>query len=388
MSEGSKIILNAYEELCSYENFEKAFKKARKGKTKKQYVLEFEKELEKNLVKLSNELIKEDYRPNPLKTFILRDPKTRKISKSDFRDRIVHHAICNIIEPYFEKIFIYDSFANRLGKGTLNSIKRFDEFKRKVSKNNTIRCFVLKADIKSYFESVDHKLLLKFLRKRVNDARIMDLIQIILSNHHNNCLGRGMPLGNLTSQFFANVYLNELDQFIKHKIRAKYYIRYVDDFVILHKSKKILEKYKLRINLFLAKDLKIELHKEKSRVILLNKGVGFLGFRIFYYHKLLVQKNMRKFNKKMKKIRILYMKGKFPREKVIEKFEGWLAYISHANSYKYRKQITSQFNKIFPVNSKIEITSVKKHETFNHKINYSKIGDFVKKMTPFSLFIP
>ena len=163
------VTTNQYEELCSYENLELAFKRARKGKTLKPYVIEFEENLKQNLLQLRNELTMQTYQPQPLKTFILRDPKTRKISKSDFRDRIIHHAICNIIEPIFEKTFIHDSFANRIGKGTLNAIKRFDVFKRKSSQNNTKKCYVLKADIKSHFQTVDHEILLEILSKRIED---------------------------------------------------------------------------------------------------------------------------------------------------------------------------------------------------------------------------
>src|SRR3989338_4057091 len=149
-----------YEELCTYDNIELAFNRARSGKTTKPYVVKFEKELKVNLMQIRSELITQTYKPKPLTTFILRDPKTRKISKSDFRDRIVHHTICNIIEPLFDKTFIPDSYANRIRKGTLNAVKRFDVFKRKVSKNNTRKCFVLKADIRHYFDTVDHQILI------------------------------------------------------------------------------------------------------------------------------------------------------------------------------------------------------------------------------------
>lgn len=164
---------NLYEQICSKSNLELTFYKARKGKTKKDYVIDFEKDLKENLEQLRTELLLHTYEPKPLRTFILRDPKTRKISKSAFRDRIVHHAIWNVIDPIFDKTFIHDSFANRIGKGTLNAIKRFDVFKRKVSKNNTIRCYVLKADIKSYFDAVDHEILIKLLCKRIHDERLM-----------------------------------------------------------------------------------------------------------------------------------------------------------------------------------------------------------------------
>lgn len=364
---------NFYEGLCSYENLESAFNRARRGKTLKNYVVEFEKKLKENLMQLRAELLMQTYSPQPLKTFILRDPKTRKISKSAFRDRVVHHAVCNFIEPVFDRIFIYDSFANRLRKGTFNAVKRFDEFKRKVSKNNTIRCYALKADIKSYFGNVNHKILIRILNKRIKDERVMWLITRILANHKEENADKGMPLGNLTSQFFANVYLNELDQYVKHKLRAKYYIRYVDDFVILHQSRKALDDYKEQIDLFLNEKLGLKLHPEKSSILKLEKGAGFLGFRVFYHYKLLAKKNMRKFEKNLKQMKRQYLDGKLEREKVIEKLEGWLAYAAHANTYKYRKRITSKFNLLFPARQGIGIMSVKKHENFNHKVDASRI---------------
>ena len=367
------IIENVYEELCSYENLETAFNRARRGKTLKDYVIEFEAKLKENLLQLRTELLLQTYQPQPLKTFILRDPKTRKISKSAFRDRVIHHAICNIIESVFDKRFIHDSFANRLRKGTLNAVKRFDEFKRKVSQNNTVRCYVLKADVKSYFDTVNHRILLGILGKRIKDERVMWLIKRILDNHKGENTNKGMPLGNLTSQFFANVYLNELDQFVKHKLRAKYYIRYVDDFVILHQSRKVLEEYKEQTDVFLREKLDLKLHPDKSQVLKLEKGVGFLGFRVFYHHKLLVKKNMRKFEKRMEQMKYEYKDEKLDREKVIEKFEGWLAYATHANTYKYRKRMTSKFNSSFPTQQDIKITSVKKHENFNKKVDVSTI---------------
>src|SRR3989338_7780813 len=162
-----KTYRNLFDQLCSLENLERAYKKARKGKTQKQYVLEFEQNLQNNLEKLHRELVSKTYHPQLLRTFILRDPKTRKISVSDFRDRVVHHAICNILEPIFEQRFIYDSYANRKGKGALAALQRFEAFMKKISKNsacyrkrqddNFIKGFVLKADVKHYFDTVNHK---------------------------------------------------------------------------------------------------------------------------------------------------------------------------------------------------------------------------------------
>lgn len=174
---------NLYGKLCSYDNLEIAFKNAKKRKSSKPYVLEFEKHIKENLQVLRAELLLHSYKPQPLKTFIIRDPKTRKISKSHFRDRVVHHALCNIIESIFEKSFICDSYANRKNKGSLKALERFDYFKRKASKNNTRNCFVLKCDIKHYFQTVNHEILLNIIKKKIKDRKVIRLINTILQNH-------------------------------------------------------------------------------------------------------------------------------------------------------------------------------------------------------------
>lgn len=338
---------NLWGGLCSLENLFLAYKKARKKKTGKLYVQEFEKDLLNNLLKLQYELQNKTYSPKPLITFTIREPKTRKISKSDFRDRIIHHALCNILEPIFDKTFIHDSYANRKGKGTLKAVERFDHFKRKVSRNNTRKCFVFKADIKKYFDNVDHKTLLKILNKKVVDADVLWLVQRILGNHQADIKGRGMPLGNLTSQFFANIYLNQLDRFVKHRLKAKYYIRYVDDFVILDSNKEKLSKYKEEINNFLKQNLKIEFHPDKSKIFQLGNSLTFLGFRIFCNHKLLKRSSIRKMKNKYKTLKNFYNKKEFSYDKVYDFMEGWIAYAKNANTYKLRKNILTNFGKDF-----------------------------------------
>jgi len=335
-----------YKEMCSYKNLELAYKKARKGKTAKLYVLEFEKSLKENLLTLQSELLFHTYKPKPLKTFILRDPKTRKISKSDFRDRVIHHALCNIIEPIFEKTFIYDSYANRIGKGTQKAIERFDTFKRKASKNNTRTAFVLKCDIKKYFDNVDHNILIKIIDEKVKDKRVIWLVKTILQNHHAQKEGKGMPLGNLTSQFFANVYLNELDQFVKHELKMKYYIRYVDDFVIFHDSRLRLEEYRMKIDDFLQKRLDLTLHPEKSKISFIKQGIQFLGFRIFYHHKLLKKNNVRSVIRKISSFKDESYKNTFDYDHAYSSFEGIIQYSKSANTRKLRKTITKIFEGI------------------------------------------
>ena len=180
-----------------------------------------------------------------------------------------------------------------------------------------------------------------------------------------------MPLGNLTSQFFANVYLNELDYFVKHGLKAKYYIRYVDDFVILHHSKNVLADYKAKINEFLNGKLNIELHPNKSCIIKLDNGIGFLGFRIFYYHKLVKKSNIRKFDVKFKQLREFYKNGITSREKAWDSLEGWLAYLSHADTYKYRKHLIMVFNQCFSISQTTKINNTKKHNNFAKKVKIS-----------------
>ena len=198
-----------YEEIISEDNLSEAFKKARKGKLKKNYIKNFIKDLKNNLSNLQVELFLHTYEPKTLETFIIRDPKTRKISKSDFRDRIVHHAVYNILNPIFEKSFIFDSYANRMGKGPLKALQRFDNFKRKVSKNKNTnswfnsqgRVYVLKADIKHYFETVDHQILLSIIGRKIKCKKTIWLITKILKNY-----GGGRPKNwNATWKFNLSI---------------------------------------------------------------------------------------------------------------------------------------------------------------------------------------
>ncbi|MEK6888849.1 MAG: reverse transcriptase domain-containing protein [Nanoarchaeota archaeon] len=355
-----------YKEVIEPRNLFLAWRKARKGKTKKLYVIEFEKELDKNLKWLHEELKNETYKPKKLITFILRDPKTRKISKADFRDRIAHHAIVNILEPIFDKTFIYDSCANRKGKGNLFALKRFETFARKVSRNginngwfnaNQVKGYCLKADIRHYFDEVNHSILLNIIGRKIKDEKTINLIRLIIDNGYatigggeRHSLGeasgqsptRGMPLGNLTSQFFANVYLNELDYFVKHELKVDYYIRYVDDFVILHSSKEQLQKWKEQIDEFLREKLKIELHPQKSRIISLSRGIDFVGFRNFYYYKLVRKRNIRKMNNRIRN----FKNFKVSYWDLINSYQGWQAYVKWANSFKLRRKILKEIHKV------------------------------------------
>jgi retron-type reverse transcriptase len=328
-----------YGELCSFRNLELAYRKARKGKRSKSAVQEFEYNLEGNLFQLKRELETFAYEPKPLRVFAIRDPKTRLISAPHFRDRIVHHALCNVIEPIFDRMFIHDSYASRKGKGTHSALRRFDKFKRRASRNgrllngardNSMVCgYVLKCDIRHYFASVDHEMLLRIIDRKVRDEKVMQLISKILSRYAP--AGKGMPIGALTSQLFANIYLNELDYFVKHALRAKHYVRYMDDFMLLHESAKHLREWQTVIGSFLKSELKLELHREKTKVFPLHNGVGMLGYRIFYHYKLLKKSNMHAISKKISTMSA-------------QSAESWMAHARCAETYKLRRYLAAHAN--------------------------------------------
>jgi len=353
-----KTYRNLFAKVCDYDNLYDAYLNASSGKTKKDYVIEFEKNLDNNLSALQWELLTCTYKPHPLTTFTIRDPKTRRISASHFRDRVIHHAICTVIAPIFESRFICDTFANRKGKGTLAALERFVCFMRRVTGNgraisrereshpNSIVGFALKADIRHYFENVDQGILISILRRRINDEELMWLICAILENHKTGTLGKGMPLGNLTSQFFANIYLSELDYFVKHRLRAKYYLRYVDDFIILHRNREQLEYWKMQIDAFLRESLKIELHPDKTKIIPLGAGVQLLGFRAFYHFRILKKSNVRRVLGRLELFRSKYAAGEMEQSRILLSNSGWQGYAMMGDTYGLRQQVHREIGEI------------------------------------------
>lgn len=207
--------------------------------------------------------------------------------------------------------------------------------------------YALKADVRHYFDTIDQKTLLNILKARIKDADVIWLIKLVLGNYRSETQGKGMPLGNLTSQFFANVYLNELDRFVKHELRAKYYIRYVDDFIIFHKDKALLEAWKAQIDYFLNGSLKIGLHPEKSGIVPLKRGITFLGFRLFHKYRLLKKSNTRRIWKRLEIFGQRYEEGRISKCDVVRSMEGWIAYAEFANTYNLRKRVFNKANEMF-----------------------------------------
>ena len=220
------VITHNFADLISIENLFQAWSKFNKGKRKRLDVQSFERNLEDNLFALYEKLRKKTYKHGTYEEFFVHDPKERHIHKASVADRVLHHLLYNYLSPLFDKSFIFDSYSCRLGKGTHKGVKRLEKFTKIVSKNYAKPCWVLKLDIKKFFANVDHSVLKKLLRNKILDGDILWLLDQVIDS-----FPKGIPLGNLTSQVFANIYMNELDQFIKNKLKIKYYLRYADDFI-------------------------------------------------------------------------------------------------------------------------------------------------------------
>jgi retron-type reverse transcriptase len=283
-----KILLeHKFEDIFNIENLLLAWQEFLNGKRNKHDVREFQLHLMDNILSLRNEVASQEYRHGKYECFKITDPKARIIHKASVKDRLLHHAVYRKLYPFFDKIFISDSFSCRIEKGTHKALKRFRKFSQKVSLNNTETCWILKCDIKKFFASINQEVLIKILKKHIPDQRIINSLKEIIYSFNSGVPGIGVPLGNLTSQLFSNVYLNELDQFVKHKLKIKYYIRYADDFVIFSRDKKYLENLLIPIADFLEKELKLILHPDKIFISTLASGVDFLGWKNFFNYRIL-----------------------------------------------------------------------------------------------------
>ena len=237
----------------------------------------YERRLEDNLFALRDELQSGEYRHGAYHPFTIHDPKERSISKATVKDRIVHQALVNIIEPLFDRRFIYDSYSCRVGKGTHAAVRRLQTFLRRMSMNNTRTVYALKCDARKFFASVDHNILFSLLFRRIIDDRTIDLLKNIIDSFSTS-VEKGIPLGNLTSQLFANIYLNELDHYVKMHLREKYYLRYCDDFIILGLDRSRLKELINNIDAFLNERLSLALHPQKVSIRSWSQGIDFLGY--------------------------------------------------------------------------------------------------------------
>jgi len=292
-------LTHKFEDIISLENLLEAWQEFLPEKRQRKDVQEFSNNLMDNILKLHHDLVYHRYEHGGYKAFKVHDPKTRNIHKAIVSDRLFHHAIYRKLYPFFNRTFIFDSYSCRLEKGTHKAIARFNQFFLKVSKNNAKICWVLKGDIRKFFASIDHGILINILKSYIPDENIILLLfKVIDSFQVEN--GKGLPLGNLTSQLFANIYLNELDRFIKHKIKAQYYIRYADDFVILSNDREWLEKQVPKIRKFLWLSLNLEIHPNKIFIKTMASGIDFLGWVNFPDYRVLRQTTKKRMFRKLK----------------------------------------------------------------------------------------
>lgn len=326
-----------------------AFGKASKGRRSHPSVAEFEYNLENELVCLRDELRDATYTPGGYRSFTVHEPKRRKISAAPFRDRVVHHALINIIGPMLERKFIFDSYANQIGKGTHKALDRCTYFMRRYE-------YVLPCDIKQFFPAIDHQILYSILANTIKDEKALNLIsQIIASGKgilteeyepvifagddlFSLSRPRGLPIGNLTSQFWANVYMNELDQFLKRTLKVRAYLRYVDDFLLFSNNKRELHEWRAALIQYLA-GLRLTIHEGSAHASLTNAGIPFLGFIVFPGHRRLKPAKGYAFRRRWKHLRLEFLANNITAEQLKVRAVAWANHARYGDTWNLRRAL-------------------------------------------------
>jgi len=323
-------LCHTYQDIISLENLLLAWEEFIKGKKKRRDVQEFSFNLFDNIILLYEELANQTYRHGGYEAFRINDPKPRDIHKASVRDRLLHHAIYRILYPFFDRLFVTDSYSCRVDKGTHKAIERFRQMSYKASRNNTKTCWVLKCDIKKFFATIDHDILLTILREYIFDKDILYLLREVIDSFE-TATGKGLPLGNLTSQLLVNIYMNRFDQFIKHTLKAQYYIRYADDFVFLSNNKDCLNAILPQIKKFLFQELKLQLHPQKIFIKTLASGIDYLGWVNFPYHRVLRTATKRRMMRRVQ-------------EHLTQKtMQSYLGLLKHGNTFRLRNEVLNKY---------------------------------------------
>ena len=338
---------NLYPQITSFDNLLLAARNARKGKRFQVNVAQFDFQLERNLFQLQQELQSKTYRPGVYHSFIISVPKERMISAAPYRDRVVHHALCNVTAPIFERTFIYDSYANRKGKGTHAAIQRYQHYARRYP-------YVLKCDIRKFFPSIDHALLKQELRWKITCPDTLWLIDTIIDNSNPqeehlvyfpgddlftpHQRRHGLPIGNLTSQWWGNIYLNRFDHFVKEELRVPGYIRFVDDFVLFGQEKAQLKAWKEDVSTYLA-GLRLLVHPDKTQIYPVEHGVPFLGFRVYPHYRQVLKQNTRRYRRFLRKKLQLRKAGQLSPDSLELALNSWLGHIRFGQARRLEYQI-------------------------------------------------
>src|SRR3989344_5562433 len=318
----------AYEHIISLENLLEAWREFAKGKRERKDVQQFELRLMSNVLSLHNDLSARTYAHSPYEAFNISDPKPRNIHKARVRDRLLHHALYRQLYPFFDKTFIAGSYSCRKGKGSHKAIGHFQSAAYQVSLNHTRTVWVLKCDIRKFFASIDQAVLMDILLSRIPDKDILWLIRRVVESFQSTAPGKGLPLGNLMSQLFVNIYMNEFDQFAKHQLKARRYIRYADDFVFLSADKKQLETVLPHVRQFLRNELRLSLHPDKVSISTVASGVDFLGWVHFPNHRVLRATTKRRMFRTIEQ-----------RAGKEETVQSYLGLLSHVNTRKLQQEV-------------------------------------------------
>jgi len=343
--------IKVYKELFSAiidpQNLFLAWNEFRRGKRNKEDVLLFEKNLEQHIFQLHRDLKDKRYVHGAYTDFYINDPKRRHIHKATVRDRVLHHALFQVLNRIYEPTFIARSFSCRVGKGTHKGVSAAREMIRKVSKNNTRPCYVLKCDVRKFFDSIDHVILMQLLRKEVKDKDVLDLLSRVIQSFDSGYTDlfspHGLPIGNLTSQLFANVYMNSFDQFMKQILRTKHYARYTDDFIIVSEDVEYLLSLIQPIEDFLRTALKLSLHPEKVDIFKLNHGVDFLGTVLFPHHSQIRKKTRKRIVRKLDERIIAHNIELISPDSLDQTMHSYLGVLSHTNSYKLGEELKNTY---------------------------------------------
>ncbi|MDR2815764.1 MAG: reverse transcriptase/maturase family protein [Proteiniphilum sp.] len=333
-----KSFSHLWEQVIDFENLYHAFRAASTGKRYRWESLKFKNNLEENLITLQNELIWNTYKPQPYRHFIVHEPKQRLISTPTFRDRVVHHALCQVIEPIFENRFISETFACRRGKGTNAAVDHVQKCAR-AAQRKWGTYYVLKCDIKSFFPSVDHAVLKKILQRFISDEKVMNLIDGIIRSYESPVQdGKGIPIGALTSQLFANIDLSPFDHWIKEDNHLLYYARYMDDFVILHHDKPYLFELLCKIENYIHDTLKMNLNP-KTGIFPAKQGIDFCGYRIWAAYIKPRKSTIKRAKKRFKQMPEMYKKYQDIFEHAKMSMMSFLGYIRHCQGWRSTKSV-------------------------------------------------
>jgi retron-type reverse transcriptase len=324
-----KVLPPLFERVISVENQYRASLAAARGRRFREPAADFHFHREAQVHRLRQELLTRSYRHGPYRQFTVFEPKERQVAAAAFRDRVVHHALHDVIEPVIDRTFIFDSYACRKGKGTHKALDRAQHFLR-------ANRFYLHGDIRRYFASIDPQVLLEIIERRVQDEGVLWLIRDIVRS---SPAPVGLPIGNLTSQFFANLYLNELDWFVKRRLGVRYYLRYMDDFLLFAQSREALAAWKEDIAAFLREKLRLSLHDGKTRLAPVREGVSFLGFRLFRSHRRLRTDNVSRFRRRLRLMRADRKAGILRPAAVRLSIECWVSHSSYAQTKALRRRL-------------------------------------------------